>query len=371
MGTRTRSVGNRLAAGSALVALLGLVLASPAIPQRAPGPHASHPLTPSGVEAALGMMNGVVDRRVVLRTWTASDADLKRLVAGADLNLAAGAATEAGLRMREATIPALTAALGRARDEKVALAAVRAIERWHSKTPLPEGLRTATRLALGHPAPRVRYEGATLLATLGDASVAPTLRDAVRRTCDPLTARAAHHLWRLTGSAHLADVPGAYARARKQWGPIRPKAPSAEQATARGLQMVLGRMGDARALQDLAKLVDAEGAYPGRDGPLFVLVEARGLAERPRLERLFARDINSRLAAVEAIGRLGDPKGAALILSARKRPVDLSGTGVWTQHLATYEEYVASELGKNRKVALSPHEWRWKSVRVARFGRSS
>ncbi len=143
---------------------------------------------------------------------------------------------------------------------------------------------------------------------------------------------------------------------------------SRAQRTVDSLLLTLGGLRDNEALLLLADSVDKKGAYPGRPGPIFVLVEVNGLEkERARLERLLTRDLNSRLAATEAIGRLADPRGAALLETARKSGFKVVGSGTWINTIDTYMAFVAAESAAGRKVEMSPHEWiRWR--RAARSG---
>ena len=327
------------------------------------GPHAHHPISLDEVERAVRTRNTPPDREIVRHTWTASDEHLAELAKSPNVGLAIGAVKEAVARRRPSVLPVLRAGLSKTVDKDLAVATIDALTIWRSKNPEQQGLDEIAKIGLDHPDELVKQDAAVLLAQYGDRTVLILLIDVLKERMDPKVALAANSIAQLYHGSFVAEVSDAYHRIQRV---AKSKSDhlvySQEQRTADSLLLTLGSLRDAEALRLLAESVDKNGAYPGRPGPIFVLIHVHGFEiESARLARLLERDLNSRLAAIEAIGRLGDPRGAELVETARKSGFKVVGSAVWANTIDTYMAFVAAECAAGRKVEKSPHEWiRWK-----------
>lgn len=292
----------------------------------------------------------------MIKVWTASDLELYGYALSSDVALAKHAVSEAASRQRLSTLSALDAGVRAAAPQELAVAAVKAALAWHDRDPSLRDLIKVADAARAHPDRLVQVHGALMLGTMGDTTVLAELLGVVETQDEWMALRASQSLNRMWGTKYRTHIRAGYDRLDA--AQVRYDGRPAVNVSLNALLYLLAEMGDPRAVSELRTAVDEDRRFDGQPPPIFLLVRKFGLAESARLERMMKRSLQSRLAAIEALGRLGDPRGGDLIDAERLSEVGHKRNLHWRFGLDPYTDFVVAELRAGRKVVMTSGKWR-------------
>ena len=328
------------------------------------GPHARHPLTLEQAKRRVSTSALVLDPDRMIKVWTASDLELSGYASADDVALAKHAVSEAASRQRLSTLSAIEAGVRASAPQELAVAAVRAALAWYDRDPSLRDLIKVADAARAHPDRLVQYHGALMLGTMGDTTMLADLLEVVETQDEQMVLRASQSLHRMWGTKYRTQVRAGYDRLDA--AQVRYYGRPAFNDPLNSLLFLLAEMDDPRAVSTLRDAVDEGRRFDGQPDPIYLLVRKYGLGESARLERMMKRDVNSRLDAIEALGRLGDPRGADLIEVARSSDVGHRTNAHWQLGLDPYTDFVVSELRAGRRVVMTSGKWRSENMDLIR-----